>query len=141
MATTTPFDAALDLWRIPAQAGFAMLEASARFWSASYGSMLAPRSVGDVTINFPFGQGFSMNISPWTSWDIGNTQQPAVEREILDSAGSYGRQLGRMMDLIAVMAPHTGVSGEPLRAFTELKTKIDGIKHKHGLDVVKASGG
>ncbi|MEM6627105.1 MAG: hypothetical protein AAF719_10410 [Pseudomonadota bacterium] len=56
-------------------------------------------------------------INPWTfnqnaeqiglvNIEIGRTDQPELEREILDRVGSYGRQLGRIGDALEVLLTH-----------------------------------
>lgn len=38
--------------------------------------------------------------------DLGQSRDPALERRILDEVGSYGRQLGRIGDALAVILDH-----------------------------------
>ena len=47
-------------------------------------------------------------INPWT-WNLftinlGQSSDPKVEQRILDEVGSYGRQLGRIGDVVGVLA-------------------------------------
>ena len=44
--------------------------------------------------------------------DLGQSADPAFEREVLDRVGSYGRQLGRLGEALAVLIEHR--DGEPL---------------------------
>ncbi len=59
-------------------------------------------------------------INPWTfnqqgaqfgliNIDLGNTQYPNVERIILNEVGSYGRQLGRIGDVLEVLLKHVAL--------------------------------
>jgi hypothetical protein len=131
MREPTPYDALLDAWRGYAELSLAMSTAYARLWTTA----LAP--AGDVHINFPFGQGFTMNIAPATSWDVGWTKDRALERDIIDNAGSYGLQIGRMMDVVALMANGLPVKGAPLDDLMHVKNDVDAIKQKHGYGVVE----
>ena len=56
-------------------------------------------------------------INPWTFYqqgaqfgfiniDLGQTAHPEVEQTILDEVGSYGRQLGRIGDVLEVLLNH-----------------------------------
>src|SRR4051812_40748177 len=64
----------------------------------------------------PFSGGVAQNILPWNwfnnfignrfSWftvNLGRSSAPEVEAEILDDVGSYGRQLGRIGDVLGVL--------------------------------------
>ncbi len=66
-------------------------------------------------------------INPWTfnsqgaqfgliNIDLGQTPHPEVEQEVLDQVGSYGRQLGRMGDALAVLIDLTEKQGLTLTA-------------------------
>jgi len=44
--------------------------------------------------------------------DLGQSGDPAFEREVLDRVGSYGRQLGRLGEALAVLIEH--LDGQPL---------------------------
>ncbi len=56
-------------------------------------------------------------INPWTAYlqgaqfglvniDLGQTSQPEVEKAILAKVGSYGRQLGRIGDVLEILLRH-----------------------------------
>ena len=67
-------------------------------------------SVGDVTIYFPFGQGYQQDIEPQTNWGwIGAsaTHWPELEEEIVRRVASYGTQLDMVMELLLDIAHHT----------------------------------
>lgn len=65
----------------------------------------------------PFSGGVSQTINPW-SWmakvmgnqfslftvNLGRSSAPEVEADILENVGSYGRQLGRLSDVVEVLA-------------------------------------
>jgi hypothetical protein len=85
--------------------------------------MLAPLSINHPAAaptasggNGPFSGGVAQNILPWNwfsnfvgnrfSWftvNLGRSSAPEVESEILDEVGSYGRQLGRIGDVLEVL--------------------------------------
>ena len=61
-----------------------------------------------------------------------NSNDPDAERAIVASQ-SYGRQLGRMMDAIALLVenlPETERQAEAFQAFAKVRTEIDDIKEK-----------
>lgn len=105
----------------------------------------------------PFSGDVSQIISPWTSWfsafgsqigliniNLGRSSAPEVEREILDDVGSYGRQLGRIGDALAVLLKHFHPD-EPLdekeekalRALRVMLDQIGDIKERHDRAAVR----
>ena len=85
--------------------------------------MLAPLSINHPAAppsasggNGPFSGGVAQNILPWNwianftgskfSWftvNLGRSSAPEVEADILEEVGSYGRQLGRIGDVLEVL--------------------------------------
>ncbi|NOT41876.1 MAG: hypothetical protein HOP13_15450 [Alphaproteobacteria bacterium] len=67
----------------------------------------------------PFTGDVMQTINPWT-WvfnvNLGNSGAPEIERLVLDEVGSYGRQLGRVGDALAVLVKK---ARDPGYAFTE----------------------
>ena len=110
----------------------AMTEATARTAAA-----LARAPIGDITIYFPFGSGYHQEIEPYTNWgwvDTTRTELPALERDIVQRAASYGKQLGRMTDLLVSVAENTeGVDQEKLAAVKQLKARVEREKAKYDL--------
>ncbi|MCY0094118.1 hypothetical protein [Hoeflea ulvae] len=99
----------------------------------------------------PLSGNVSQLINPWTSWfssygsqvgliniNLGQSPAPEVEQEILDDVGSYGRQLGRIGDALAVLLRHFHPA-EPLepdeekaiRAVRAMLDQIEDIKDRH----------
>lgn len=39
----------------------------------------------------------------WLSFDLGATSKPQTEQAILDEVGTYGRQIGRMGDVLEIL--------------------------------------
>jgi hypothetical protein len=100
----------------------------------------------------PLSGDVAQTISPWTAFfspfgnqygliniSLGRSAAPEVEEEVLNAVGSYGRQLGRMGDALAVLLDHF----EPRRPLTEAEEKairslrvmldeIAEIKRAHG---------
>ena len=80
--------------------------------------MLAPLSLRTVDPDSaaPFSGDVAQNINPW-QWiakvmgnqfslftvNLGHSAAPEVEAEILDNVGSYGRQLGRISDVVVIL--------------------------------------
>jgi len=102
------------------------------FWAG----MLRRAGAGAVTVNFPFGSGFTQNIHPSTNWGIaGYSPDPAAEREILDRTGSYGRQIGRLMDVVVDLAAKSrDADPEKREALEELARQVARIKRERGLE-------
>src|SRR5205085_9933265 len=85
--------------------------------------MLAPLSINHPAAppsasggNGPLSGGVAQNILPWhwianftgskSSWftvNLGRSSAPEHEADILDEVGSYGRQLGRLRDVVGVL--------------------------------------
>jgi len=97
-----------------------------------WAGLLRMTAPGAVTVNFPFGSGFTMNIHPSTNWGwVGATAKPDLEAEIVRTGVSYGRQLGRMMDLLLDVADKTPGADAGKRAdLREIADKIDRIKRE-----------
>ncbi len=69
--------------------------------------------------------------------DLGNSADPALERKLIDAAGSYGKQIGRLCDVVALMLKHME-AGTPLNskdpmvvAFRKMARLIDATKDDH----------
>lgn len=74
-----------------------------------------------------------INVMPGTSTN------PAVEQQVVTDVGSYGKQLGRIGDVVAVLLRHlpqdVKLAPEEQRAITDLKSmlnEIANIKEQHG---------
>ena len=70
-------------------------------------------------LKLPLSGNVSQLISPWTAWfsalgsqiglvniHLGQSSAPEVERDILNEVGSYGKQLGRVGDVLIVLLNH-----------------------------------
>ena len=90
----------------------------------------------------PFSGDVMQTINPWT-WiglniNLGNSGEPEIERLVLDEVGSYGRQLGRIGDALAVLVKK---ARDPNYAFTEKdsNTLDDLLSQVRAVDGVKKS--
>ncbi|MEH2482128.1 hypothetical protein V1282_005485 [Nitrobacteraceae bacterium AZCC 2146] len=120
--------------------------------------MLAPLSLhdGDALPSAaggvgPFSGGNAQTINPWR-WianvmgnqfslftvNLGRSSAPEVEAEILQDVGSYGRQIGRISEVVEVLVrrlPRDTLSEDELAAvedFSAQMREIKRIKERHG---------
>jgi hypothetical protein len=112
------------------------------------------RSIGQEhamqDVELPWSGDVSQVINPWTAFFkvVGNrfsfltvnvvrSRKPTVEKEVLAQVGSYGRQLGRVQDALAVLVarfPEEGLSKEQQQALADFRDLFNGIadvKEKH----------
>jgi len=89
---------------------------------------------GDVnqTIN-PWNWYFNGNQFGLFNINLGKTKDPVVEQEILDSVGTYGRQLGRIGDVLRILLEVdkerlSTLSEKDLKAIEELKEQLQYIE-------------
>jgi len=75
---------------------------------------------------------------------LGQSSAPAVEKQVLDQVGSYGRQLGRIGDALAVLVKHfhprESLSEKEQEALVALKLMLDDIadiKKEHGREALR----
>jgi hypothetical protein len=78
--------------------------------------------------------------------DLGGSENPALERQLIDSVGSYGRQLGRICDALSILTakldPKTlsPAEGKALKAFQEMADLIHTTKNYHTPRAIKNPG-
>jgi hypothetical protein len=92
----------------------------------------------------PLGGDVVQSIAPWTSFfsnlgnnfnflslNLGRSSNPDVEQEILAEVASYGKQLGRIGDALAVLVTHfkpdRDLTPDEAEALHELKRLLDDI--------------
>lgn len=100
----------------------------------------------------PLSGNVTQSINPWTAWfsafgsqigliniNLGQSSAPDVERDILEEVGSYGRQLGKIGDALAVLVKHFHPQEEldederkAIRTLQAMLDEIDDIKQRHG---------
>ena len=104
-------------------------------------SAAAPSASGGTG---PFSGGVAQNILPWNwfnnfvgnrfSWftvNLGRSSAPDVEAEILDEVGSYGRQLGRIGEVLEVLVnklPHDSLTPDERAAVEDFSAQMREIK-------------
>ena len=89
------------------------------------------------------------SINPWTSIlsgsqfglvniTLGQSSEPAIEAEVLSDIGTYGKQLGRIGDAMAVLLDHfhpdralTAAETAAVDALKTMLVQIEGVKRKH----------
>jgi hypothetical protein len=80
----------------------------------------------------PLSGNVAQTINPWTMFfnpigsqtglvniNLGNSSNPAIEAQVLSDVASYGKQLGRIEDVLAVLLEHF----HPKRALTSAEDK------------------
>ena len=107
----------------------------------------------------PLSGNVTQSINPWT-WlfnpvgsqvglvniELGQSSNPAVEEEVLSDVASYGKQLGRIEDVLVVLLTHF----RPKRALTKAENKaildlkrmiedIGDVKKRHSAEPVPSS--
>lgn len=99
-------------------------------WSQAMSSFKAPLS-GDVNqaIN-PWSWVFGTGQFGFVNINLGSSGNPEVEQEVLEEVGSYGRQLGRIGDALAVLIKHADqgkLVPEEQDALTKLRFQLEAI--------------
>jgi hypothetical protein len=113
--------------------------------------MLAPLSINHLAAPpaasggaGPFSGGVAQNILPWNwianfmgnkfSWftvNLGRSSAPEVESEILENVGSYGRQIGRISDVLEVLVaklPRDALTDDERAAVEDFSSQMREIK-------------
>ena len=102
------------------------------------------------TMNLPLSGDVSQVIDPWTLFvrsvgnqlgliniNVGESSDPDIEREIIQTVGSYGKQLGQIGDALRVLIDHCCAKQQLspgdekiIRSFKKQMESIDAIKAK-----------
>ena len=110
-------------------------------------------------LKLPLSGNVSQLISPWTAWfsafgsqiglvnvKLGQSSAPEVEREILSEVGSYGKQLGRVGDVLTVLLKHfrpdeplTGDEEKAITALRAMLNEVADIKERHDRQAIRPS--
>jgi hypothetical protein len=100
----------------------------------------------------PFSGDVSQWIVPITSWwsgnqvsiNLGESGSPETEAEILRRVGTYGRQLGQIIDAMVVLLDHlpkdlhlSKQESEALDTFRDMANDIARIKESHRLKALR----
>jgi|SRR5271156_4978291 len=87
---------------------------------------------GDVTQTIdPFNWSSRGGQFAFFNIDLGSSADPAAERDIIAEIGSYGRQIGRLGDALAVLLKHVDTSkfsAEDWMAVGALKTQLESVE-------------
>ncbi len=104
------------------------------------------------TFKLPLSGDVVQSINPWTAVfspsggqygliniNLGKSSEPKVEEEVLSDVATYGKQLGKIGDVLIVLLkhlpPNAPLSHEERAAIETLKTMLNDIadkKQKHG---------
>jgi hypothetical protein len=93
----------------------------------------------------PLSGNVTQTINPWTVFfnpigsqvglinvNLGNSSNPAVEEQVLSDVASYGKQLGRIEDVLLVLLKHFqpahALSKAENKAILDLRRMIDDIE-------------
>jgi hypothetical protein len=94
----------------------------------------------------PLSGNVVQSINPFTSFmtggqfgliniDIGQSTDPQVEQDVLTDVASYGKQLGRIGDALAVLLshfePHNKHEADVIAALDEMLNDIAKVKERH----------
>ena len=94
-------------------------------------------------LRLPLSGDVNQTINPWTWYfpfsgnqfglvniSLGSAGDPAAERKILDEVGTYGKQLGRIGDVLRILVKHLDkekLSADELKAVNRLLLQLDCI--------------
>lgn len=114
--------------------------------------MVTANSPDDGSVNLPLSGPVNQTISPWMfslpllagsvgsyTVNVGTSSNPAVEKKVLNQA-SYGKQLGRIEDLLLLILKHVdlqGLSDEEAAAFAMLKLMHQQQQKRDGAHVLQ----
>jgi hypothetical protein len=100
------------------------------------------QSINPFTAFMTGGQFGLININ------LGQSSEPKVEEDVLSDVASYGKQLGRIGDALAVLLAHfhpdQTLTADEAKAIDALKTMLDKIadvKEKHKRPAIRPGGG
>ncbi len=75
--------------------------------------------------------------------NLGKTDAPELEEQILSEVGTYGHQLGRIGDALAVLVSHVDASrltpqeDAALKALTQMLDELATVREKHGRSALR----
>jgi len=93
-------------------------------------------------LRLPLSGDVSQTINPWTWYfpftgnqfgllnvSLGNAGDPAVEQKILDDVGSYGKQLGRIGDVLKILVDKAEQAGtlspDDMKAVRKFRAQLE----------------
>ncbi len=100
-------------------------------------------------VRLPLSGDVLQTINPWTWFtrfsgsqvglvniNLGRSADPALEQEILEEVGSYGRQLGRLGDVLGILLRHVELKGlsedekDQIAALRTQLAEVDSLKER-----------
>jgi hypothetical protein len=98
------------------------------------------QSINPFTAFMTGGQFGLININ------LGQSSEPKVEEDVLSDVASYGKQLGRIGDALAVLVAHfhphkplTAAEDEAIAALKAMLEKVAEVKEKHKRPAIRPS--
>ena len=102
-------------------------------------------------VNLPLSGAVTQTINPWTAYltamgsqiglinvNVGTSSDPDIEKAVLSSVASYGKQLGRIEDALLVLFAHfrperplTADEDAAIAALKAMVEEIAAVKAKH----------
>jgi hypothetical protein len=99
----------------------------------------------------PLSGNVTQSINPWTmlfnpvgsqvglvNIELGQSSQPEVEQEVMTDVASYGKQLGRIEDVLMVLLDHfhpvrplTAQEQQAIDDLRELVSQVQRVKQRH----------
>ena len=99
----------------------------------------------------PLSGNVTQTINPWTLFfnpvgsqlglvniNLGNSSNPEIEEQVLSDVASYGKQLGRIEDVLALLLEHfrperalTSAEDKAIRDLKRLMEDVADVKRRH----------
>lgn len=128
-------------WGAIAEAMMRSFERSAALWrdgwfkameiqsSGARALLAGPQLLNGWTVNLPYSGDVTQRIDPDTSWGVGASPDPQLERAIRDNVASYGRQIDWMLELLLDIAAEVdGTDPAKVERLRALKERIELMK-------------
>ncbi len=105
-----------------------------------------PKNTPASLFQFPLSGDVTQAINPWTWWlrmmgqigfiniNLAQSSDPGMEQQIVENVAGYGKQLGRIMEVLEALLAHTttaewsAVQRKALGDFLELAQEIAAVK-------------
>jgi hypothetical protein len=105
-----------------------------------------PKSTPTSPFQFPFSGDVTQAINPWTWWlrmmsqigfiniNMTESSDPGMERQIVENVAGYGKQLGRVVEVLNALLTHTAtvewsaIQRKALDDFLAMAKEIDAVK-------------
>jgi hypothetical protein len=105
-----------------------------------------PKSTPTSPFQFPFSGDVTQAINPWTWWlrmmsqigfiniNLTKSSDPAMEQQIVENVAGYGKQIGRVVEVLNALLTHTAtvewsaIQRKALDDFLAMAKEIDAVK-------------